>query len=639
MLPDDTRTAGIRQRIEQMSLSGHSVKRNDNILDNRGDINIINDPGFDGHDDPQANNAVDYNIALGLFKKARCLESHGSASEAMRAYHEALKHGSNLGPGHKRLLRFDLKRLRAAYHMLRCESLQESERMFHSLLDQVDDKTYSDLCTSYAYHGLALLHVRYAFCNVAESWCRKAVDGWRGLNINQDEEPHSDSLQLLALIYEIDGNVFKAQVTAKLVSRSSRRVTRRLQYRELHDLAKVPTVHAIKSLHKRSIEQILSIAVPGGKRALPLLRGNSALFRVIQKIDVQDTLTMSGMRLAMDYCLEHGSSINGLDSLGWSPLLVATNLGRTSVVAYLLEKGAEVDQITKNGDKRTPLHIAVRRNDSEMVKLLLANGASINWQDSQGQTPLDYAISHTSAENKTVLGSLLNNRSSIDATSYWKSRLLYRAVREGRAALAEVLLDHGAPVDARDPKNCTPLHYAAKGGETAVAEILLDHGALVNARNDDNMTPLQITVMIESVAVAELLLSHGASINADDHYETTPLYHAAMRGNAAAMRIMLDQGAFVYGRRKCDYLHSCRFNEPANDQDGRTPLHNTVDRRYRHVARKTNDRGASVHAECTHGIKPLNVVKHGQGFDKPMLDPTEGHRRKGKGPVYEDSKD
>lgn len=208
------------------------------------------------------------------------------------------------------------------------------------------------MCRFYAYHGLALLHVRYAFCEKAENWCRKAIDGWRDLGIDKDEEPYQDSLQLLALIYEIDGNTIKAQATGKLISRSSPIAARRSEYSELQGISKTPTVHAIKSLHKRPIERILSLAIPGGKHALPLLRGNSAIFRLIRKITVKDNSTESSLRLAMDYCLKRGSSIDGLDSDGWNPFQVAVTLGRTSAVACLLENGAEVDQIIDNQKKK-----------------------------------------------------------------------------------------------------------------------------------------------------------------------------------------------------------------------------------------------------------------------------------------------
>lgn len=120
---DDTRTADIRQWIEQMSLSAYSATQSDATVNCRDEIDATGVPNFDKHELPDAIDAIDYNIAVGLFEKARYLETHGSASEAIRVYREAIKHGKTLGLGHKRLLRFDLKRLRAAYNLLRGEWL------------------------------------------------------------------------------------------------------------------------------------------------------------------------------------------------------------------------------------------------------------------------------------------------------------------------------------------------------------------------------------------------------------------------------------------------------------------------------------------------------------------------------------
>ena len=76
------------------------------------------------------------------------------------------------------------------------------------------------------------------------------------------------------------------------------------------------------------------------------------------------------------------SSVNdGLES-GWSPLRFAVMAGHTSLVAELLDKGADVAAPLKRGDSRfaaqpgsTILHLACFiRDDPDMVRLLLARG-------------------------------------------------------------------------------------------------------------------------------------------------------------------------------------------------------------------------------------------------------------------------
>ena len=62
------------------------------------------------------------------------------------------------------------------------------------------------------------------------------------------------------------------------------------------------------------------------------------------------------------------------------------------VVAYLLDKGADVNAVTKDG--LTPLHMAAQNGDITIITLLLEPGrkTKIDPIDSKGWTPLDRAV-------------------------------------------------------------------------------------------------------------------------------------------------------------------------------------------------------------------------------------------------------
>jgi len=67
----------------------------------------------------------------------------------------------------------------------------------------------------------------------------------------------------------------------------------------------------------------------------------------------------------------------------------ATLAGEADLAAFLLERGADPDLVSKDG--QTALIIAVGRKDREVVRLLLAKGADPDLSDKLGLSARGYA--------------------------------------------------------------------------------------------------------------------------------------------------------------------------------------------------------------------------------------------------------
>lgn len=200
-------------------------------------------------------------------------------------------------------------------------------------------------------------------------------------------------------------------------------------------------------------------------------------------------------------------------------------------------------------DGRTPLHVAARNNDAELVEWLLMRRANVRKKDPAGLTPLDLAALAADPRNDhsqrfpatakllrehgaeftvraaVALGDEAQVRESIQAEPgllreiSGNGGLLTLAVNHGQTDMVQLLLDLGADVDERillqeleEPTESwgMPLWYAALADNLAIAKLLLDHGADPNANVYASGWPLRNAWNHPDESVKKLLLERGA---------------------------------------------------------------------------------------------------------------------------------
>ncbi len=127
---------------------------------------------------------------------------------------------------------------------------------------------------------------------------------------------------------------------------------------------------------------------------------------------------------------------------GFPVVGLAAVFGHLSVVEYLLEKGADVNAVSKNATGYTALTGAVASGNKDLVALLLAHGANADHRYGPGYSPLAEAAAN------------------------------------GHLEIVRMLIDHGADPKARTNDGKTALHFAAERGHKTVAEFLRQRGAV-----------------------------------------------------------------------------------------------------------------------------------------------------------------
>lgn len=164
------------------------------------------------------------------------------------------------------------------------------------------------------------------------------------------------------------------------------------------------------------------------------------------------------------HLLWYGAQINMThpETYNMTPLMAATLQAHRPMVYYLLHQDADTNSVANSG--KTALFIATKKNNPDIVRLLLAHHAKLNSR-------------HEDVE-KNIFGS------GSETTLIGKITPLMAASAYGYDTIAEVLLAHGAHVLAKDSRSWTPLLYAVRGQKietTRLVASFLLHSHLVQS--------------------------------------------------------------------------------------------------------------------------------------------------------------
>ncbi|WP_341810114.1 ankyrin repeat domain-containing protein [Wolbachia endosymbiont (group A) of Apotomis capreana] len=150
-------------------------------------------------------------------------------------------------------------------------------------------------------------------------------------------------------------------------------------------------------------------------------------------------------------------------------------LSKSNVVSKIEERSKQVDPGTF-----CQLHLAVLKNNKQMVEALIKGGADVNTIDAYSRDPLYYAILQG---NTRMVEILIKNGASVNKKYNDGSTPLHHAVLSQKIKIVEYLINNGADVNALDEKRRTPLYLA--GRSTQMVSILMKKGAFPLLENRD----------------------------------------------------------------------------------------------------------------------------------------------------------
>ncbi|KAH8805995.1 ankyrin repeat-containing domain protein [Xylogone sp. PMI_703] len=266
---------------------------------------------------------------------------------------------------------------------------------------------------------------------------------------------------------------------------------------------------------------------------------------------------------------------------GWTALAYGIEGGNEEIVRLLAEAGADVnhrledastlthravnrstirklmefrpDVNIADADDNMPLHLVRAWTPLEHAQLLVHAGATLDYQNKEGYTPLGIALYN---RNDEIASYLIERRANVNIASQTFGAPLHLACQHSNVEMVQKLVDAGADVDLAvlgapgTPLQATMLRpYDAGDIEPIIRYLIEDARADVNRIGGIYGTVLAIAALQGSSDVVSYLIDKSASPTLSDGMGRLPL-HLAVTNGLAHVKSIQEAGADIKARDK-----------------------------------------------------------------------------------------
>lgn len=249
--------------------------------------------------------------------------------------------------------------------------------------------------------------------------------------------------------------------------------------------------------------------------------------------------------------LAKGAEINHESEHFGTPLEVAARQGCNSTTAFLLERGADIENVKgraypgewQHMVRYTALQAAASNGHEQTVWLLLDPKYNLVTSGIEYET----AILNAGQSGYAKIVQLLLEKGHIISKARLLYTLLWKASERGRDSVVRQVLEYGVDANRRDTMDHTPLQKAAASGHENVVRTLLAAGA--RASYSGIPKPRFGSALFQAasnghLSVVRVLLDNGAEINAEKP-RVSPLRVAVDHGHVEIVRLLLERRADI----------------------------------------------------------------------------------------------
>ncbi|KAI8904658.1 ankyrin repeat-containing domain protein [Gorgonomyces haynaldii] len=322
--------------------------------------------------------------------------------------------------------------------------------------------------------------------------------------------------------------------------------------------------------------------------------------RRLQNIKLHLVAYQGDVRL-LTAILDDGIEVDLMDTNQDTALFYAINGGSVDASRLLLERGASLEHCSR---VMPPFHLALQRQDIQLLELLKEYGADINETNKNQETPLQPAAQDCSLK---IVKWLVENGADINLlqAQHWSKQaqakpskgigycredaLIVLAANEN-VSLCKLLLDSGASPDGNPNRPESPLSEINMHHTEGVVRLLVKYGASLIFDDPKKKDPITLLLSKKRMLMMHIIQSYPKTIQ-----------HACRDG----IRGLLHRSTLKKLQDLCPWLLQSGVDADPADEDGITPLMLATSQKNMMLCQLLVNYGADIHKKDHNGWTPL----------------------------------